>query len=127
MSKIPVEAIRATLAVVRASLARSAGFGAEVAALDVAIDLLSQPETAPGPERRAFPSHRQWQRLRLAVFERDGWRCVYCGAPIDIASGHADHVMPRSRGGSDEIDNLAAACGPCNLDKGAKTPGEWRQ
>jgi 5-methylcytosine-specific restriction endonuclease McrA len=46
------------------------------------------------------------------------WRrtCVYCGAtsiPLQI-----EHVVPKSRGGSDRISNLVLACEACNLKKG---------
>lgn len=37
-----------------------------------------------------------------------------------------DHVFPRSRGGIDHPDNLAAACKRCNTSKGAKTVEEWK-
>lgn len=63
---------------------------------------------------------------RREVFERDGWLCAYCRAAVSMESGHVDHVIPRSRGGSDELGNLTAACAPCNLSKGARTPSEWR-
>jgi hypothetical protein len=62
---------------------------------------------------------------RRTVFERDGWRCSYCDTEITMETGHADHVIPRSRGGSDDLSNLVAACAPCNLSKGARTPAEW--
>jgi 5-methylcytosine-specific restriction endonuclease McrA len=53
---------------------------------------------------------------RRALFARDGWRCVYCGA----ASGRLtlDHVVPRSRGGDSTWDNVVTSCAPCNLRKG---------
>lgn len=47
------------------------------------------------------------------IHELDNHSCVYCGEP----SEHVDHVIPRSRGGSDEIGNLVAACAVCNLTK----------
>ncbi len=48
--------------------------------------------------------------------------CVYCGEP----SEHADHVIPLSRGGTHDIDNLVPACSKCNLSKGSKLPAvEW--
>lgn len=66
-----------------------------------------------------------WQRLRRTVFERDGGVCVYCGSeggPLEC-----DHVIPWSRGGSNDLENLATACQACNRSKRDKTPAEWRQ
>ena len=37
-----------------------------------------------------------------------------------------DHVIPRSRGGSDNAENLVLSCNGCNSSKGARTPEEWR-
>lgn len=56
------------------------------------------------------------------IFTRDGNRCVYCGRADDLT---LDHVVPLSRGGSNEPDNLATACRSCNSSKNAKTPEEW--
>ena len=50
--------------------------------------------------------------------------CSYCGdvdGPFEI-----DHIIPWSRGGTHEIENLTLACKPCNRSKGAKTISEWR-
>ncbi len=47
--------------------------------------------------------------------------CAYCG---DDEPGTRDHVIPKSRGGADEPDNLVYCCHPCNFKKGAKTPEE---
>jgi hypothetical protein len=65
-----------------------------------------------------------WEVTRLRIFERDGYTCRYCGA----AEGpfHRDHVLPRSRGGTDHDDNLMTACAFCNGSKGDKTIEEWR-
>lgn len=66
------------------------------------------------------PYHRRASLSRRAVFARDGHRCQYCGDPADSI----DHVMPRSRGGLHEWDNVIAACRPCNLRKRDRTPEE---
>jgi 5-methylcytosine-specific restriction endonuclease McrA len=61
---------------------------------------------------------------RKAVLARDSWTCQYCGHQ---ASGlTVDHVIPRSRGGQSEWDNIVAACAPCNRRKGNRTPHEAR-
>lgn len=62
------------------------------------------------------------QDLRQAVFERDGWKCRYCGSTEQPF--HADHVYPESRGGATIIENLVTACQACNLKKHA-TVGMW--
>ncbi|MDX6285854.1 MAG: hypothetical protein QOG53_1339 [Frankiales bacterium] len=61
---------------------------------------------------------------RRAVFARDGGRCVYCGA----AATSLDHVIPRSRGGEHNWENVVASCSRCNhlkADRDIKTLG-WR-
>lgn len=58
-------------------------------------------------------------RLRIAVLERDGYRCVYCGLTSAEATLQVDHVNPRSLGGSDDATNLVAACFDCNNGKRA--------
>ena len=61
--------------------------------------------------------------LRRSILERDSYRCLYCGgtaAPFDI-----DHIVPVAAGGSDDPENLATACAPCNRSKGAKSLAEW--
>lgn len=57
---------------------------------------------------------------RRAVFARDDYKCQYCGARADSI----DHVVPRSRGGLHDWENLAAACRPCNIRKRDRTPDE---
>ena len=68
------------------------------------------------------PYHRRTALSRRAVFARDDYRCQYCGSAADSI----DHVMPRSRGGSDHPSNLVASCGHCNRSKRDRTPEEWR-
>ncbi len=61
---------------------------------------------------------------RRAIFARDRGRCGYCLGSAETI----DHVMPRSRGGRHEWDNVVAACARCNHTKGDRTPAEmgWR-
>ena len=51
---------------------------------------------------------------------RDARTCAYCGRHGDTV----DHVVPRSRGGSNAWDNLVCACRPCNNRKADRTPVE---
>lgn len=62
------------------------------------------------------------QRLIAQLVRRDGSRCHYCGRQLTqnksaeyVATGCSiDHVIPISRGGSSDIDNLVLACRQCN-------------
>src|SRR3712207_2894426 len=65
-------------------------------------------------------THRR-KITRRAVFARDGWMCQYCGARSNLT---VDHVIPRSKGGSSEWDNIVASCAPCNRRKGDLLPAQ---
>ncbi len=66
------------------------------------------------------PFQRRTTLSRRALFARDDFRCQYCGGFADSI----DHIVPRSRGGLHEWENVAAACRPCNLRKRDRTPSE---
>ena len=100
--------------------------GADTAVLMAYADVIEREEAeilARKSRGRILPS--DWRDRRLAVFERDGWRCTYCGTATDVP--HCDHVMPLSRGGRSDFDNLTTACAACNTSKRDKTPDEWRR
>lgn len=52
-----------------------------------------------------------------AVYKRDGGRCVYCGSVENL---HLDHIIPFSRGGATNVENLQLLCQKCNLEKSNK-------
>ena len=59
-------------------------------------------------------------RLRFLVMQRDNFKCCICGAsPAKDPSVelHIDHVIPWSKGGETEINNLQTLCSKCNLGK----------
>jgi hypothetical protein len=58
--------------------------------------------------------------------------CAYCmsALPTKVDEGlrngfHVEHIVPKSRGGSNHPDNIAISCSACNLRKRARTPAEW--
>lgn len=55
---------------------------------------------------------------RNGIFERDGFRCVYCGESFPAEELTLDHVEPRVRGGDRSERNLVTACTTCNTLKG---------
>jgi 5-methylcytosine-specific restriction endonuclease McrA len=61
-----------------------------------------------------------WIRLstRMAIYHRDGFVCVYCGATAESgAKLTLDHRMPVEAGGGNEPSNLVTACLSCNSAK----------
>jgi hypothetical protein len=57
------------------------------------------------------------KRLRFAVFARDNFTCRYCGKQSDSVELQVDHIIPVSKGGSNDESNLVTSCVPCNQGK----------
>ena len=57
-----------------------------------------------------------WQ-VRSYVFHRDGRRCAYCGT-ARAKRYELDHIIPKSRGGTNRVSNLVVSCQSCNIAKG---------
>ena len=60
--------------------------------------------------------HTIKQSVKTLVFERDLYRCQWCSTHLNLC---IDHIEPRSKGGSDKIENLQTLCRTCNSQKGA--------
>jgi len=65
----------------------------------------------------------RWRKIRQEILKRDEYRCAYCGH----AATQIDHVTSLDKGGTDEPDNLVAACATCNLRKGTKNAREFAE
>ncbi len=61
---------------------------------------------------------------RQSVIARDKWRCQYCGCRKSASELTFDHVVPKSRGGRTEWENIVMACVDCNATKADRTPAE---
>lgn len=61
---------------------------------------------------------------RKNVLRRDGGTCQYCGSTGGDMT--LDHVLPRSRGGRTEWENIVTCCKRCNARKRDRTPQEAR-
>ena len=54
---------------------------------------------------------------RFNVFLRDKFSCQYCGSNKELTF---DHLLPRSKGGKTDWDNVVTACSSCNVKKGGR-------
>lgn len=68
-------------------------------------------------------SQYEGENLRQKVLWRDGYKCVYCGSTERLTQ---DHILPKSRCGTDTLKNLVCACYACNQAKKDLTPQEWK-
>ncbi|MCK5492976.1 MAG: HNH endonuclease [Candidatus Omnitrophica bacterium] len=57
-------------------------------------------------------------RLRFLVLKRDNFICQYCGRKSPEAELQIDHMLPKSKGGKNNVDNLITSCRECNQGKG---------
>ena len=54
---------------------------------------------------------------RFNVFLRDKFTCQYCGDKKDLTF---DHLLPKSKGGITDWENVVTTCSTCNVKKGGK-------
>mgnify|MGYP001036219271 FL=1 len=64
--------------------------------------------------------------LRFQVLKASGGRCALCGITKNDSPLDVDHIIPRSRGGSNDICNLQVLCAKCNRTKGNKDDTDYR-
>jgi len=61
--------------------------------------------------------------IREYLLEKWGRKCAYCGrtgVPLEV-----EHIVPKSRGGSNRVSNLTLSCHKCNQEKGSLTAAEF--
>ena len=76
---------------------------------NIVFDLIKKPK------RKSRTSTRRLQLLKRSPY------CVYCMKELTIDNSTVDHVVPKSKGGTDRRSNLVLSYGPCNQKKANKT------
>ena len=66
-----------------------------------------------------------YQTHKHTLYGQQEGRCAGCNTLFDIRNFAIDHVVARSKGGTDHLDNLQLLCGMCNSMKGVKTQEEF--
>lgn len=76
-------------------------------------------KNSPQPLEKKLPK-------RALVFKKNEGKCFYCNDQLEIdAEWHIEHKHPKSKGGTNDIDNLVPSCRYCNLKKHNKTAKEF--
>jgi 5-methylcytosine-specific restriction endonuclease McrA len=60
---------------------------------------------------------RAWKLARAERLSIDNWQCQDCGRVVTGREAHVDHIVPKSAGGSDLMDNLRTLCRNCHSRK----------
>lgn len=82
------------------------------------------------PETKRRRKERRYQKREMIIADQNGvcnGRLINPDCEIDInqSNTHIDHILPVSRGGRSNRDNLQALCAGCNLSKNKNTMEEW--
>jgi 5-methylcytosine-specific restriction endonuclease McrA len=59
-------------------------------------------------------------QVKMRVVRRDNYTCQHCKKKLDDTEVEFDHIIPISKGGSSEENNIRLTCFQCNRDKSDK-------
>ena len=80
-------------------------------------DLVNNPEAISFFKKRASNYNTTIVELQKMYYEQKGG-CALCGDPLHFdKTSHIDHIIPKSLGGEDKIDNYQIVCARCNYAK----------
>lgn len=68
-------------------------------------------------KKNKFANSHYSHGLTKTLWENQKGKCVICSRELNITLAHIDHIVPSSKGGKTEIDNLQFLCEMCNRGK----------
>jgi hypothetical protein len=91
----------------------------------IEAEILETENSMESENKKILPADRKEISvgLRFTIFKRDKYKCVMCGRSPATTFGielHADHIVPFSKGGKTQEDNLRTLCNECNIGKSDK-------
>ena len=78
------------------------------------------------PKRTDLGDLPNYRTHRHRLYGEQEGVCVGCDTHFPFRVMEVDHILPRSKGGTDHADNLQLLCSGCNRSKGGRTMAEWR-
>lgn len=85
------------------------------------VNALTEP-----PKRTDMGDLPNYRTHRHRLYGEQEGVCVGCETHFPFRVMDVDHILPKSRGGTDHPDNLQLLCSGCNRSKGNRTMAEWR-
>ncbi len=76
------------------------------------------------PRRTDIDAPINYRQNKHVLYGQQEGRCAGCETLFEFRHFEVDHMVPRSRGGTDHIENLQLLCGSCNRIKGDR-PQEY--
>ena len=77
------------------------------------------------PARTDMGKLPPYQTHKHTLYGQQEGHCAGCGVLFEIRNFTIDHIVAKSKGGTDHLDNLQLLCGACNSMKGVKTQEEF--
>ncbi|MBC6441286.1 MAG: HNH endonuclease [Rhodospirillales bacterium] len=78
------------------------------------------------PKRTDLGKLPNYRTHRHRLYGEQEGVCVGCETHFPFRVMDVDHILPRSKGGTDHPDNLQLLCSGCNRSKGGRTMAEWK-
>jgi 5-methylcytosine-specific restriction endonuclease McrA len=66
---------------------------------------------------KTYKKNEQLRQVKILYLNQSPY-CIYCGIPLTYDTATLDHIIPKSRRGTDQLANLVLCCNQCNEEKG---------
>lgn len=65
--------------------------------------------------------------MREKVLAKFNGKCAYCGCSLGLKEMQIDHIIPKKKGGKNDLSNYNPSCRQCNFYKGTFSIEEFRE